>query len=208
MSIVPEALALQLLKIAAHSAWAGLRALWIEFARTSWCAPIAIAASGAAHRRRRRVLLPPCAFDDALAVFDYRFPVDRLVHRFKFAGDLAVGRWLARRLGPHRCSREPPISSLHRRSPPARACARAASTRRSRSPKVVARRRRYAGGFHGAARKYARPRRRSPGCRGARGVPTCAARLRAVAASRASTWRSWTTSSTTGATADAHRAPC
>lgn len=35
------------------------------------------------------------AFDDALAVFEYRFPVDRLVQRFKYAGDLALGRWLA-----------------------------------------------------------------------------------------------------------------
>ena len=28
-----------------------------------------------------------------VAPFEYRFPVDRLVQRFKFAGDLAVGRW-------------------------------------------------------------------------------------------------------------------
>lgn len=48
--------------------------------------------------------LPLCAEDDGcaglevVAVFAYRFPVDRLVHRFKFAGDLAVGRWLATRL--------------------------------------------------------------------------------------------------------------
>jgi len=38
------------------------------------------------------------AFDAALARFDYRFPVDRLIHRFKYGGDLAVGRWLAERL--------------------------------------------------------------------------------------------------------------
>jgi ComF family protein len=38
------------------------------------------------------------AFDDALAVFEYRFPVDRLVQRFKYAGDLALGRWLAENL--------------------------------------------------------------------------------------------------------------
>jgi ComF family protein len=38
------------------------------------------------------------AFDEALAAFEYRFPLDRLVHRFKYAGDLAVGRWLALRL--------------------------------------------------------------------------------------------------------------
>ena len=28
----------------------------------------------------------------------YAFPVDRLIHRFKFGGDLAVGRWLGLRL--------------------------------------------------------------------------------------------------------------
>jgi len=38
------------------------------------------------------------AFDEAFAAFDYRFPVDRLVQRFKFAGDLAVGGWLAAQL--------------------------------------------------------------------------------------------------------------
>ncbi|MGZ5084740.1 MAG: phosphoribosyltransferase family protein [Usitatibacter sp.] len=38
------------------------------------------------------------AFDDALAAFEYRFPLDRMVHRFKYGGDLALGRWLALRL--------------------------------------------------------------------------------------------------------------
>jgi ComF family protein len=37
-------------------------------------------------------------FDDALAAFEYRFPLDRLVQRFKYAGDLAIGKWLASRL--------------------------------------------------------------------------------------------------------------
>src|SRR5258708_2471018 len=37
-------------------------------------------------------------FDDADAVYAYRFPLDRLVGRFKYAGDLAAGRWLATRL--------------------------------------------------------------------------------------------------------------
>ena len=37
-------------------------------------------------------------FDDAIARFEYRFPVDRLVQRFKYGGDLAIGRWLAERL--------------------------------------------------------------------------------------------------------------
>ena len=37
-------------------------------------------------------------FESGVACYDYRFPVDRLVQRFKFAGDLAVGRWLSRQL--------------------------------------------------------------------------------------------------------------
>ena len=41
------------------------------------------------------------AFGSALAAFEYRFPVDRLVQRFKFAGDLATGRWLAESLARH-----------------------------------------------------------------------------------------------------------
>ncbi|HZZ94807.1 MAG TPA: ComF family protein [Usitatibacter sp.] len=35
------------------------------------------------------------AFDAARSCFEYRFPLDRLVQRFKFAADLALGRWLA-----------------------------------------------------------------------------------------------------------------
>ena len=38
------------------------------------------------------------AVDDSIAAFEYRFPLDRLVLRFKFAADLAVGRALACRL--------------------------------------------------------------------------------------------------------------
>jgi ComF family protein len=45
----------------------------------------------------RCIALAP-RFDDARAAFEYRFPMDRLVQRFKYAGDLAVGRWLAERL--------------------------------------------------------------------------------------------------------------
>jgi len=37
----------------------------------------------------------PPQFDDATAAFSYAFPVDRLVLRFKYAGDLAIGHWLA-----------------------------------------------------------------------------------------------------------------
>ena len=50
----------------------------------------------------------PHAFDDACAAFDYRFPVDRLIQRFKFAGDLAVGRWLARQLAQYVASKDAP----------------------------------------------------------------------------------------------------
>lgn len=45
------------------------------------------------------------AFDRALAAFEYRYPLDRLVQRFKYGGDLAVGRWLAEALAA-RVSRE------------------------------------------------------------------------------------------------------
>jgi ComF family protein len=38
------------------------------------------------------------SMDGVVACYEYRFPVDRLVQRFKFAGDLAIGRWLARQL--------------------------------------------------------------------------------------------------------------
>lgn len=38
------------------------------------------------------------AFDAALAAFAYRFPIDGVLRRFKFAGDLAAGRWLAEQL--------------------------------------------------------------------------------------------------------------
>ncbi len=37
-------------------------------------------------------------FDEVIAAFDYAFPVDRLIQRFKYAADLAAGRWLAMRL--------------------------------------------------------------------------------------------------------------
>ncbi|HET7403556.1 MAG TPA: ComF family protein [Usitatibacter sp.] len=40
----------------------------------------------------------PPTFGSATAVFAYRFPLDRLVQRFKYAGDLALGRWLGEAL--------------------------------------------------------------------------------------------------------------
>lgn len=49
---------------------------------------------------------PDAPADFAVSVFAYRFPLDRLIHRFKYSGDLAAGRWLAHRLC-ERVSREP-----------------------------------------------------------------------------------------------------
>jgi len=49
----------------------------------------------------------PFAFDDAAARYEYAFPIDRLVLRFKFAGDLAMGRWLALQLAEHVCHERP-----------------------------------------------------------------------------------------------------
>lgn len=43
----------------------------------------------------------PPAFDRVAAAFEYRFPLDRLIQRFKFSGDLAAGHWLALRLLDH-----------------------------------------------------------------------------------------------------------
>ncbi len=48
------------------------------------------------------------AFDTALAAFEYRFPLDRLIQRFKYAGDLAVGRWLALELARRAAAAERP----------------------------------------------------------------------------------------------------
>ena len=47
------------------------------------------------------------SFDAALAAFEYRFPLDRLIQRFKYSGDLAAGRWLALELAGRvaRCER-------------------------------------------------------------------------------------------------------
>jgi ComF family protein len=45
-----------------------------------------------------RCLRHPPSFDATSAAFEYRFPIDRMVQRFKFGGDLAIGRWLGDRL--------------------------------------------------------------------------------------------------------------
>ncbi len=44
----------------------------------------------------------------AVAAFAYRFPVDRLVQRYKFAGDLALGRWLSLALAERVCAEPRP----------------------------------------------------------------------------------------------------
>lgn len=46
--------------------------------------------------------------DGIAAAFDYGFPVDRLVHRFKFGGDLATGSVLAVALAKAVAGRRPP----------------------------------------------------------------------------------------------------
>src|SRR5690242_10498901 len=51
------------------------------------------------------------AFDRAVARFDYRFPLDRLVQRFKYGADLALGSSLAHALAD-RLEREPPVDLL------------------------------------------------------------------------------------------------
>lgn len=45
-----------------------------------------------------RCLQRQSPLDALVAGFDYRFPLDRLIHRFKFAGDLPAGDFLARSL--------------------------------------------------------------------------------------------------------------
>jgi len=46
-------------------------------------------------RFQEHVLRGNARYDGVVAAYEYRFPVDRLVQRFKYAGDLAIGRWLA-----------------------------------------------------------------------------------------------------------------
>ena len=59
-----------------------------------------------ASRRCGACLANPPAFDASLAVFAYRFPLERVMHRFKYGADLAAGRWLALQLAA-RVSNEP-----------------------------------------------------------------------------------------------------
>ncbi len=47
-------------------------------------------------------------FDDTVCALEYRFPVDRLVQRFKYSGDFAIGRWLTLALCARLAERERP----------------------------------------------------------------------------------------------------
>jgi ComF family protein len=49
------------------------------------------------------------AFDGARSCFEYRFPLDRLVQRFKFGADLALGRWLAGCMARMLCDERPDL---------------------------------------------------------------------------------------------------
>jgi ComF family protein len=55
--------------------------------------------------------LRPPAFDASAACFEYRFPLDRLVQRFKYAANLALGSALARALAD-RLEDEPRVDVL------------------------------------------------------------------------------------------------
>jgi len=50
----------------------------------------------------------PPAFGSATVAFAYRFPLDRLVQRYKYAGDLALGRWLGEALADRVALAPPP----------------------------------------------------------------------------------------------------
>jgi ComF family protein len=59
-------------------------------------------------RRCGACLSHPPAFDAAIALFAYRFPLERLMHRFKYGGDLACGKWLASELASRVAHETPP----------------------------------------------------------------------------------------------------
>ncbi len=66
-------------------------------------------------RRCAECLRKPPAYDDVVTAFDYRFPVDRLVRRFKFSADLATGAYLGEALA--RCVAGAPKPDLIVASP-------------------------------------------------------------------------------------------
>ena len=53
-----------------------------------------------------RCITHPPTFDAATCVFTYRFPLERLVARYKYGGDVALGKWLALQL-THAVANEP-----------------------------------------------------------------------------------------------------
>lgn len=63
-------------------------------ARSAWACPRCALPMPRAETCGRCLRKPP-PLDAALAAFDYRFPVDRVLLGFKNGGDLAAGRWLA-----------------------------------------------------------------------------------------------------------------
>lgn len=50
----------------------------------------------------------PPAFDAARCAFTYRFPLERLVARYKYGGDVAIGKWLASQLANAVMNEPPP----------------------------------------------------------------------------------------------------
>lgn len=58
-----------------------------------------------------RCLRDPPAFDQTVSAFDYRFPVDRLLHRYKYANDLSLAPLLAEDLIRH-VTRRPAVDCV------------------------------------------------------------------------------------------------
>ena len=130
------------------------------------------------------------SFDAALAAFEYRFPLDRLIQRFKYSGDLAAGRWLALELAGRVARCERPTLLV---APP---LARSRMRERGFNQAVVIAKG-VAGrlGIRHAPGALAKVRDTSPSRVSAAGraSPTCAAPFAATRGSRASTSRSSTT---------------
>jgi ComF family protein len=108
---MPATLQLPLISAARLGFWSQDCALCLDSAGDSLVCEACVAGLGDVGRTCPGCALPlpsgaacggcrrhPYAFDGAVARFEYRFPVDRLVQRFKYAGDLALGRWLALQL--------------------------------------------------------------------------------------------------------------
>jgi len=127
LSIFDTGVSLQALKNEALGAWA--RAPWRSEADCLFCGAASDSAACAACVDALPRIARPCPrcglaleergpcgrcvqrvppFDAVAARFAYRFPIDRAVLRFKFAGDLAMGRWLALELAAHVEGRERP----------------------------------------------------------------------------------------------------